>query len=384
MSIPLSLYIHIPWCVKKCPYCDFNSHALKNNLPEQQYIDDLILDLQQDLSLVQGRSISSIFIGGGTPSLISAQGINKLLDNISKTTPLQSKLEITMEVNPGTMEHHNLSDYQSAGVNRISLGAQSFNDEKLKALGRIHVAKNTLALVEQLHKLNFRSFNIDLMHGLPNQTVDEALADLTTAIELKPPHISWYQLTLEPNTIFHKYPPTLPEDDVTWEIQCQGEQLLAAAGFKHYEISAFTQPKHACEHNINYWSFGDYLGIGAGAHGKITDLTNFTIQRTWKTRNPKDYLDSTKPYLAGSRTILKSEIPSEFMLNQLRLFDQFDLNTYELRTGLPISDIADILYTAQDKNFITLEENVLKLTDLGKRFLNDLMQMFLLDEDHND
>lgn len=384
MSIPLSLYIHIPWCIKKCPYCDFNSHALNKNLPEQEYLDNLISDLQQDLYLINNRPITSIFFGGGTPSLISPAGIENLLTKISKLVTFSPNIEITLEANPGTVEHHNLSDYKQAGINRISVGAQSFDDNKLQILGRIHQAKDTMKVIEQLHTINFNSFNIDLMHGLPNQTVEQAITDINTAIKLAPPHISWYQLTLEPNTIFHKYPPKLPNDDITWEIQTQGEQLLNTAGFEHYEISAFTQPNNKCQHNLNYWRFGDYLGIGAGAHGKITNLTNHTIQRTWKTRNPKDYLDNNKSYLAGSRILTQQEIPSEFMLNQLRLFEEFNLDYYELYTGLPKAGIIDILNAAQDKNLIEFESNTVKLTSLGGRFLNDLMQMFLTDEDSHD
>jgi len=384
LTVPLSLYIHIPWCVKKCPYCDFNSHALNTTLPEQQYLNALLEDLQQDLHLVQGRTVTSIFFGGGTPSLISPTGINGLLNNISKLVKFAPILEVTLEANPGTIEHHNLLDYKLAGINRISLGAQSFSDAKLKLLGRIHSSQETIRLIEQLHDLNLTSFNLDLMHGLPNQSVAEAIQDLTTAINLKPPHISWYQLTLEPNTVFYKYPPKLPDDDITWEIQTQGERLLHAAGYQHYEVSAFTQAGHACQHNLNYWSFGDYIGIGAGAHGKITNLQTGAIQRFWKTRLPKDYLDINKPFLAGCRILNVAEIPSEFMLNQLRLLDGFNLNLYSARTGLPISGIQDILMSATQQGLIVIQENILTLTPLGKRFLNDLMQMFLMEEVTND
>lgn len=378
--IPLSLYIHIPWCIKKCPYCDFNSHALNNTLPEQQYLDALVEDLQQDLHLVQGREISSIFFGGGTPSLISPKGIAGLLQKISSLLPFAPDIEITLEANPGTIEHHNLHDFNLAGINRISIGAQSFDNQMLKTLGRIHQAKDTIAVIEQLHKSNFKSFNIDLMHGLPQQTVAQGIQDLQTAIALAPPHISWYQLTLEPNTVFYKYPPTLPTDEITWEIQTQGEQLLNNAGFEHYEVSAFTKPRHACKHNINYWKFGDYLGIGAGAHGKITNLKNLAITRSWKSRNPKDYLDPDKPFLAGNKTIEPADIPSEYMLNRLRLFGAFDMQEYTKYTGLPISSIAAILNAAQDKGLMELRDNTCSLTPLGKRFLNDTLQMFLMEE----
>lgn len=383
-TIPLSLYIHIPWCVKKCPYCDFNSHALKNQLPEQEYLDALIADLQIDLPLAQGREIKTIFFGGGTPSLISPKGIANLLQRVASLITLATDIEITLEVNPGTVEHHSLAEYRASGVNRISLGAQSFNDDKLQALGRIHKAENTIAVIEQIQQANFHSYNIDLMHGLPQQTVAEAILDLQTALQFKPPHLSWYQLTLEPNTIFYKYPPKLPDDEITWEIQIQGEEILKAAGMQHYEVSAFTQPNHACRHNINYWKFGDYLGIGAGAHSKITNLETFVIQRIWKNRNPKDYLDYTKSFLAGSRILSPAELPSEYMLNRLRLFQGFDLNEYQLATGLPIESIAEIIDKTCSKGLITVHNNMLNLTTLGTRFLNDTMQMFLMDEVRHD
>jgi len=382
--IPLSLYIHIPWCVKKCPYCDFNSHALKNKLPEQEYIDALIDDLQHDLMHVQDRPITSIFLGGGTPSLISPAYIEQLLNRASKLVKFSTDIEITMEVNPGTIEHHNINDYQLAGINRVSLGVQSFNDQKLELLGRIHKSKETFSVIEQLHNSKLKSFNIDLMHGLPQQTISEALQDLNTALKLQPPHISWYQLTLEPNTVFYKYPPALPDDDITWEIQSQGEELLKAAGFNNYEVSAFSKPGHECQHNLNYWSFGDYLGIGAGAHAKITRLDTMIIQRFWKTRNPKDYLAATKQYLAGSQSLSPDEIPFEYMLNRLRTFEIPNFNEYTQRTGLPLTSINGILKSADKQGFIDLTTNSLKLKPLAKRFLNDVMQLFLKDKITND
>lgn len=377
---PLSLYIHIPWCVKKCPYCDFNSHALRTGLPENTYLDALIADLQKDLHLVQDRSLQSIFFGGGTPSLISPQGIERLLTNIQKLVPFNPNIEITLEANPGTIEHFNFADYKIAGINRISLGAQSFNNAKLQALGRIHNGDEILHALEKLHAINFKSFNIDLMHGLPQQTLDEAMQDLTTAIACAPPHLSWYQLTLEPNTVFYKYPPILPDDDLAWEIQTQGEQLLAAAGYKHYEVSAFAQPGQQCKHNINYWEFGDYLGIGAGAHGKITHAADNTITRMWKTRNPKDYLDPKQKFLAGTSILSADQLPSEYMINRLRLFTQLNLQSFTQRTGLASESLTKILQEASAKELITLHSNTVQITAFGKRFLNDLMQMFLSEE----
>lgn len=378
--IPLSLYIHIPWCVKKCPYCDFNSHALKNSLPEKQYLDALIEDLIIDLPYAQERPIKSIFFGGGTPSLISPQGIESLLNRISKHVEFAQNIEITLETNPGTVEHFELADYKSAGINRISLGAQSFDDQKLKLLGRIHCASETLAAVDKLHRINFNSFNIDLMHGLPQQSLEQALLDLSTAIDCKPPHLSWYQLTIEPNTFFHKYPPPLPNDDLTWQIQTQGEQLLANAGFKHYEVSAFAQPGNFCQHNLNYWEFGDYIGIGAGAHGKITDLKTFDIQRTWKTRTPTDYLNPDKKFLAGISAVAKDQLPSEYMLNRLRLFMPLDVRQFQQYTGLPCTRIVNILNTACEQGLMQQNNDCYTLTQLGKSFLNNVVQMFLTDE----
>ena len=377
--IPLSLYIHIPWCIRKCPYCDFNSHALNKELPEQQYLTALIEDLKQDLGFVYNRPITTIFFGGGTPSLISPSGIERLLTEISKLVTFAPDIEITLEVNPGTVEHHNIHDYYSAGINRISLGVQSFNDQKLAMLGRIHKSKETFKVIEELHSSKFHSFNLDLMHGLPQQTVAEAMEDLRSALDCKPPHISWYQLTLEPNTVFYKYPPILPNDDVTWEIQANGEELLHTGGFNHYEISAFSQPNHECRHNLNYWSFGDYLGIGAGAHAKITHPDTFAVQRFWKTRNPKDYLDPAKKSLAGSKYISKSELPFEYMLNRLRSFKPFNFAEFESYTGLPLSDISAILKQSQEHGFSLLTNERMELTQHGKRFLNDMMQMFLIE-----
>jgi putative oxygen-independent coproporphyrinogen III oxidase len=380
MFIPLSLYIHIPWCIKKCPYCDFNSHALKNPLPEDAYLNALIEDLKIDLPFVQNRKLQSIFFGGGTPSLISPRGIENLLRKVENLIAFDANIEITLETNPGTVEHFNLADYKQAGINRISLGAQSFDDEKLKALGRIHCAAETLAAIEKLHSSNFNSFNIDLMHGLPGQTLEQAMLDLSTAIDCQAPHISWYQLTIEPNTIFHKYPPQLPHDELTWQIQTQGEAILAASGFNHYEVSAFAKPGHGCKHNKNYWDFGDYLGIGAGAHGKCTDLNTQEIKRTNKTRNPSDYLNPDKKFMTSMITVPKSELPSEYMLNRLRLFNDFTLLDYEQRTGLSSTGIAKILDEAQQTGFIKLTDKYYSVTNLGKRFLNDVMQMFLSEE----
>jgi len=367
----------MPWCVKKCPYCDFNSHAVRDTLPQDLYINALIEDLKDDLAYVQDRPIQSIFFGGGTPSLIAPAAIEKLLNNIAKLLKCQPNLEVTLEANPGTVEHYNFADYKTTGINRVSLGVQSFNNAKLQALGRIHTAAETLEAIDALHRINFNSFNLDLMHGLPQQTLIEAMDDLSLAISAQAPHISWYQLTIEPNTVFYKYPPQLPHDDLAWEIQATGQQMLAAAGYMHYEVSAFAKNGQQCKHNVNYWEFGDYLGIGAGAHGKYTDLHTKQIYRTWKTRNPKDYLDPQQKYLAGKIHVPKHELPGEYMLNRLRLFSTLKLSDYQTRTGLPINTLTATLNAATHKELLMLDEHSLYLTDLGKRFLNDLIQMFL-------
>lgn len=383
MTIPLSLYIHIPWCVKKCPYCDFNSHAVKGTLPQEEYVTALIADLMLDLELVQGRQLQSIFFGGGTPSLLAPHLLERLLNKVASLIPFSPNIEITLETNPGTVEHYNFSDYKQAGINRISLGAQSFNNDKLQALGRIHNKDEILDAIAKIHAIGFKSFNLDLMYGLPQQNLEEALFDLQTAIDCAPPHISWYQLTLEPNTVFYKYPPKLPHDDLTWEMQTQGQALLAKHGFLQYEVSAYAKPEHQSQHNLNYWEFGDYLGIGAGAHGKITNLVNNTIQRTWKNRNPKDYLDPNLQFLAGNKLLPAHELPGEYMLNRLRLFKDLNLRDYELVTGLSRNTLAQSIMDARLKELLQVDGDILQVTELGKRFLNDLMQIFLRDEFEN-
>ena len=294
---PLALYVHIPWCVQKCPYCDFNSHAQKQAIPEAEYVSALLDDLSADLAFVAGRTLSSIFIGGGTPSLFSAQAIGQLLAGIQERIPFDDNIEITLEANPGTVEAGRFAGYQSAGVNRFSIGVQSFNPLHLQKLGRIHDPAQAVAAAHQASALKLRSFNLDLMHGLPNQTLEQALDDLRQAIALAPPHLSWYQLTIEPNTAFGARPPRLPEDDTLWEIQEQGHELLLAAGYRQYEISAYAKPGFECQHNLNYWRFGDYLGIGCGAHGKLTDPASGAVQRRVKIKHPKGYLDPARPYL---------------------------------------------------------------------------------------
>lgn len=301
--IPLSLYIHLPWCIRKCPYCDFNSHGVKDEIPEQQYINTLIQDLDEDLVEIEDRSLISIFFGGGTPSLFSGHAITTLLQEIQKRIPFQKDIEITLEANPGTVEQQYIRAYHEAGVNRLSIGVQSFQDDKLKALGRIHGSQEAQQAIETAKQAGFNNFNIDIMHGLPNQSVEDACYDIQTAIELKPTHLSWYQLTIEPNTVFYSKPPTLPDEDTLWEIEEQGKALLAKAGYEQYEVSAYAKQGRQCQHNINYWEFGDYLGIGAGAHSKITDPKSKKIERKWKVKHPKDYLNPNKPFVANKNLI---------------------------------------------------------------------------------
>ena len=372
---PLSLYVHIPWCVKKCPYCDFNSHALKGGLPEQAYVDALLQDFEQDLAAIQGRQLHSIFFGGGTPSLMSADGFDSLLTGLRERVVFADDIEITMEANPGTYEHDRFKRYRDVGINRLSLGVQSFQDEKLKALGRIHCAAEAREAISSLQYIGFDNFNIDLMHGLPDQTTEDALFDLQTAIDLKPTHISWYQLTIEPNTIFYSKTPVLPEDDELWSIQEQGWVLLEKAGFEQYEISAYSQPGRQARHNLNYWQFGDYIGIGAGAHGKFTDLTTGTICRNWKTRMPSDYLNPEKPFEAGRKVLEDSELPIEFMMNGLRLNSGVHEQLFPERTGMKLGVLSEQRDFAIARGLLENGDR-LQPTKQGRLFLNNLLEMF--------
>ena len=320
---PLALYIHIPWCIQKCPYCDFNSHAVKQGIPEQEYIAHLLADLAQDAALVKGRSISSIFIGGGTPSVFSAAGISQILTGVKQQLECDADMEVTMEANPGTVEAERFAGYVAGGVTRFSIGVQSFQTAQLQALGRIHdssEAINAARLAQQLlHSQGLQSFNLDLMHGLPQQDLAAALADLQQAIDLAPPHLSWYQLTIEPNTAFASRPPLLPADDTLWDIQQQGLALLQQHGYQQYEISAYAQPGQQCRHNLNYWRYGDYLGIGCGAHGKITLPSRNAILRTVKIKHPKGYMDISRGYMDSREQVDAEDRPFEFFINRLPL-----------------------------------------------------------------
>jgi len=374
-SVPLSLYIHMPWCVKKCPYCDFNSHAKPTDMPEQAYIKALLEDLQQDQHLAQGRIIESIFIGGGTPSLFSALSLDNLFTGITQYLTLANDCEITLEANPGTIERDQFREYKAIGINRISLGVQTFNPYHLKRLGRIHSNNEAVRAVEEIHQAGFQTFNIDLMHGLPEQSVEEGLADIRQALALNPTHLSWYQLTIEPNTLFYAKPPTLPQDEILSEIEAQGESILADAGFGHYETSAFAKPGYECRHNIHYWQFGDYLAIGAGAHGKITH-ENHEIVRFYKHKHPKAYLDTTRSFTADIRVITKAELPLEFMLSCLRLKQGFTIEQFEMRTGLTFADIEQAIATAQRNGLLLRDGDSFKTTPLGARFLNEILALF--------
>ncbi|MCJ8320041.1 MAG: radical SAM family heme chaperone HemW [Colwellia sp.] len=376
---PLSLYIHIPWCVQKCPYCDFNSHALKHDIPEQEYIEQLIIDLNCDIKRfdLSSRPLHSIFIGGGTPSLFSAPAIESLLQQVLERFEHNSNIEITLEANPGTVEADKFIGFFNGGVSRLSIGVQSFESDKLIKLGRIHdsdQAKNAALLAQEC---GVKSFNLDLMHGLPQQNIENALHDLKTAISLNPTHISWYQLTIEPNTPFHSKPPKLPPDDVLWEIQDRGIELLAQAGYQQYEISAYSKPHYQCQHNLNYWQFGDYLGIGCGAHGKITDAKNQSIFRTIKVKHPKGYLDVEREHLDHLTTIKKEELPFEYMMNRLRLYSSFTLDDYQQATGLNIDSVLPTLELAKKKQFVQETNGQWQVSQHGHRYLNDLLEMFL-------
>jgi putative oxygen-independent coproporphyrinogen III oxidase len=377
--IPLTLYIHIPWCVKKCPYCDFNSHQLKTDLPEQDYVQALLADLQQDLAQAAGREVEAIFMGGGTPSLFSPTALHQLLQGIRARISVRADAEITLEANPGTVEQQRFIGFREAGINRLSVGVQSFQADKLKALGRIHDDEEASNAISAAKNAGFSNFNIDLMYGLPQQSNEDALYDLQTALSLAPTHLSWYQLTLEPNTAFFHAPPLLPGEDESWEMQVKGQAFLAEQGFAPYEISAYTfssplgQPS---QHNLNYWQFGDYLGIGAGAHSKMTDRQSQAITRTWKVKHPRDYLNPKAERVGGRRVLPREEIAFEFMLNALRLYQPVSYELFEERTGLGRVEIMPILGKAQEKGLLCGGDKI-ETTALGKRYLNDLLALFL-------
>lgn len=373
-NLPLSLYIHIPWCVEKCPYCDFNSHKLISTPDFSHYITHLLNDLEQDISLINGRPIQSIFIGGGTPSLLKDNHIDCLLSEVGKRITLNKDAEITLEANPNSTDHSHFQGYAKAGVNRISLGVQSFSENQLKKLGRIHDPYEAHLAADLTNSLNLNSFNLDLMHGLPGQTLEEALLDLDKAIKISPPHLSWYQLTIEPNTLFGSKPPELPNEDTLWEIYQMGHNKLIAAGYQHYETSAYAKPGYQCQHNLNYWRFGDYIGIGCGAHGKLTQ-TSGDIIRTVKTRHPQGYL--TGNYLAKKHSVRSTDRPFEYFMNRFRLHEPTPKAEFCMRTFLSLHTITTPIKKAIVQGYITEDDTHWYLTERGKRFLNTLLLLFL-------
>ncbi len=373
---PLALYIHIPWCVRKCPYCDFNSHAAGPTLPEDEYVDALLADLDLDQQHVHDRPLTSIFFGGGTPSLFSDRALGRLLEGVERSIAFAPDIEITLEANPGTFEQAKFKGYRSLGINRLSIGVQSFQQDKLKALGRIHNGDEAIRAADMARAAGFDNFNLDLMHGLPEQSIEDALFDLRTAISQGPTHLSWYQLTMEPNTVFWSQPPVLPEDDLLWDIQEAGQALLAAEGYAQYEVSAYAQPGKQARHNLNYWTFGDFLGIGAGAHAKLSTRDG-RILRTWKTRLPKDYLDPAKAYQAGERVLDAEELPFEFLMNVLRLSDGAPAELFSQRTGLPLQQLEQARREAERQGLLQADDTRLVATAKGQLFLNDLLQQFL-------
>jgi len=369
---PISLYIHYPWCVKKCPYCDFNSHE---GDPQADYIAALIRDLDCDLKYLQNRQIHSIFIGGGTPSLMSVDDVKELFKGLRQKLSIPKNIEITLEANPGTFDANKFAQFREVGINRLSIGVQSFNNKNLEFLGRIHSAEEAIQAIGEAQKVGFENINIDLMYGLKNQTTELCMEDLCCAIELQPSHISFYQLTLEANTLFAKYPPKLPAEDNIWEMGEKGAALLQNSGFGQYEISAYG--KTPSQHNINYWEFGDYLGIGAGAHGKITDIKAKKIFRTLKPKSPRDYLIQFQHNDSESSVKVVDNVAFEFMLNSLRLKDGFNVELFETRTGQPFQVLSSKLNKAIDLDLIEIQKKWIKPTTKGFNFLNELQEIFL-------
>ena len=382
--IPLSLYIHYPWCVRKCPYCDFNSHTSPDAIPEQAYLDALLADLERHLPQVWGRRIESVFIGGGTPSLISPDGLDGLLTALRARLPLRPNGEITLEANPGTLDQGRFTAYREAGVNRLSIGVQSFAEAQLQALGRIHDGRQARAAITAAQQAGFTHINLDLMFGLPGQDPAGAESDLAEAIASEVSHISWYQLTIEPNTAFAHRPPVLPDEDRLWAIQQHGEALLAGAGLIQYETSAYARDGQQCRHNLNYWRFGDYLGIGAGAHGKLSDVASQRVTRHWKQRHPEQYIraaNSAEGAVAGEQALSQADLLLEFMMNALRLHQGFTVAQFESHTGLPISAAQTGLGEATGLELIEQGNDQIRPTARGRTHLNRLLQCFMPEDD---
>lgn len=373
---PLSLYVHLPWCMRKCPYCDFNSYRAPETIDERAYIDALLRDLDQDMPRVWGRRIQSIFLGGGTPSLFSPDSIDALLSGVRARLPFDADTEITLEANPGSADVARFTGFREAGVNRLSIGIQSFDPEKLRLLGRIHDRAEALLALEAARRARFNNVNLDLMFGLPQQTLEQALSDVQLAIDLAPEHVSLYQLTIEPNTVFAAHPPALPDEDSIWQMQQRLQDLLAQAGYRQYEVSAYAQPGKQCRHNLNYWQFGDYLGIGAGAHAKISDTQSIT--RLAKLKQPNAYVASAgTPASLSTQGLSQHDVIIEFMMNALRLSDGFPTHLFQERTGLPLATVMPVLKSAASKGLLSAEGQTIRATETGKRFLNDVLCLFL-------
>jgi putative oxygen-independent coproporphyrinogen III oxidase len=376
----LALYVHLPWCVRKCPYCDFNSHQLKSARPDRAYLDALIRDFEAELPLIASRRIDTVFFGGGTPSLFSPDDFAWLLHTIRQRIEFAADAEITLEANPGTVERGRFAGYRDAGINRVSLGAQTFSATALERLGRIHTSDDTHRAVEELRSAGIVNFNLDLMYALPEQTLDAAIFDVRTACALGPAHISYYQLTLEPGTVFHARPPPLPDDEAAWRIQCECQALLSAAGYRQYEVSAYARDGFQCRHNLNYWLFGDYLGVGAGAHGKLSLALPDRILRTAKPKQPRDFQQRVAESSIGigeRNFIAVADLPFEFMLNALRLNEGFSIQCFESRTGLETEVFRAAMQDSAARGLIARSDVGWKPTDLGRRFLNDLQSRFL-------
>jgi putative oxygen-independent coproporphyrinogen III oxidase len=381
---PLALYVHMPWCVRKCPYCDFNSHAAPEVIPQTQYVDALIEDLAIDAGAAQGRALGSIFFGGGTPSLFAPDEVGRFLEAARSRVPFAPDIEVTLEANPGTVEHGRFSGYRDAGINRVSLGAQTFDADQLRTLGRIHGSGDIARAVEEVRSAGLENFNLDLMYGLPAQTPQQALADLDAALALEPAHISHYQLTLEPGTVFYHRPPPLPDSDAIWQMQLDCQAKLASHGYEHYEVSAYARAGRRSRHNLNYWQFGDYIGVGAGAHGKLTWLageerTRLAVVRSARVKQPREFLRRAAADRISDRfQVATEELPFEYMLNVLRLTDDFGEGEFVARTGLPFVTIARAIDEAQRKRLLEREASgQWRVTELGQRFLNDLQALFL-------
>jgi len=376
---PLSLYIHTPWCVKKCPYCDFNSHEIRQEINERHYLQSLLTDVEKDLPLIWGRKIISVFIGGGTPSVLSPDFYDTLFSSLRALLPLSATAEVTMEANPGTVDASYFRYYREAGINRLSMGIQSFDDMHLKSLGRIHSSQQALHAIDTARDAGFSNINLDLMFGLPGQTLQNSFSDISTAIEKRPEHISFYQLTIEPNTFFHAHRPKLPDDDIIWDMQKQAINLLGEHGYSNYEISAYSKSGRQCIHNRNYWEFGDYLGIGAGAHSKLTDVNRKSIQRFVKEKHPRTYMENVdgNSRIISESTLSQREIALEFMINALRLTNGFTVQLFSERTGLPVTVIQEPLKQAESKEFLIWDINAIKPTKKGSLFLNELLELFV-------